>query len=167
MQRENESTGVHKRNEQQSDSAHTNANATSGTFSISLYHLKVLEVLMLKCLPSCDSFAWLVSKHFLSANRNRWIQYSEDIWCSIHDHQQNSVWLTERRSKPAGSRFGTIVARSWNECTNRGFQWHWIYIWQTQKASYGLRMRIHNALATCAQQNAYAVVLPELATWGK
>lgn len=95
-----------------SDSALTNANATSSTFRRSLYHLKVLEVLMLKCLPGCDSFAWLVSKHFLSANRNRRIQYSEDIWCRSHDHQQKSIWLTERRSKPAGSRFGTIVARS-------------------------------------------------------
>ena len=158
MQRENESTGVHKRNERQSDSAHTNANATSGTFSISLYHLKVLEVLMLKCLPSCDSFAWLILKHFLSAKRNRWTQYSEDMWCSSHDHQQKSIWLTERRSKPAGSRFGTIVARSWNE----GIR----YIWQTQIVSYGWGYTTQ-CTVTCAQRNAYAVVLPELATWGK
>ena len=141
-----------------SDSAHTitNAKATPSTFSRSLYHLKVLEVLVLKCLLSCDSFAWLISKHFLSADGNRWIQYSEDIRCSGHDQQ--SIWLTERRSKPAGSRFGTIVARSWNEGMG--------YIWQTQIVSYGWGYTMHLPHVP-RQRNAYAVVLPEIATWGK
>jgi len=70
--------GFIKRNET-SDSAHTNANTSQYHTSRSLYHLKVLEVLMLKSLPSCDSFAWLVSKHFLSANRNRSIECTEII----------------------------------------------------------------------------------------
>ncbi|BAS81998.1 Os03g0118425 [Oryza sativa Japonica Group] len=35
----------------------------------SLYHLKVLEVFMLKSLSSCDPFVWLVPKHFLTFTR--------------------------------------------------------------------------------------------------
>lgn len=37
----------------------------------SLYHLKVLEVLMLKSLSSCDPFVWLVPKHFLTVKRDK------------------------------------------------------------------------------------------------
>jgi hypothetical protein len=58
-----------------------------------------------------------------------------DVWSSSHDHQEKSIWLTERRSNPAGSRFGTTVARSCNGGIG--------YIWQTQIVSYGWGYTMH------------------------
>jgi len=58
MQRENESTGVHKSNERQSDSAHTNANATSGTF-----HCTISRSLKYSCSSACLAVILLLGSY--------------------------------------------------------------------------------------------------------
>jgi len=58
MQRENESTGVHKSNERQSDSAHTNANAKHLAF-----HCTISRSLKYSCSSACLAVILLLGSY--------------------------------------------------------------------------------------------------------